>query len=109
MNEAVLKMVGNKRDLLRVARKRQLRFFGHVIREGMENLIVTRMVEGRRRRGRPRDKYIDWLVKLVRGRMLRGQFVRAMHDREMEVPAWLEGMAQLQGRGRVATQERPQS
>ena len=39
-------------------RKRQLNFFGHIMRrEGLENIIVTGMVEGRRGRGRPRTKY----------------------------------------------------
>ncbi len=39
--------VGKKKELMRVVRERQLRFFGHVIRrEGMENLIIKNKGQG---------------------------------------------------------------
>ena len=82
-NETVLEMVGEKRELLKTIRERQLRFFGHVMRrDGLENIIITGMVEGTRGRGRPREKYVDGLAKLVRGDMPRTQFIRATQERE---------------------------
>ena len=97
-NEAVLEMVGEKRELLKSVRERQLRFFGHVMRgNGLENIIITGMVEGRRGRGRPREKYVDGLAKLARGDMTRTQFIRATQDREgwkSMVAHVLEDMAQ---------------
>lgn len=48
-NEEVLGMVGERRGLMGVVRRRQLKFFGHVMRrEGLENLMLTGAVEGRR-------------------------------------------------------------
>ena len=97
-NETVLEMVGERRELIRTVRGRQLRFFGHVMRrEGMENVIITGMVEGRRGRGRPREKYVDGLVKLIGDGMTHLQFIRATSDREQwksMVADVLEDMAQ---------------
>lgn len=50
-------------------------------REELENLIVMGMVEGTRGRGRQSVKYLDGLVKLARGNVTGGQFVRATRDR----------------------------
>ena len=96
-NEEVLEMVGEKRHLLLEVRKRQLNFFGHVMRrEGLENIIITGMVEGKRGRGRPRTKYIDGLVQLTRGKTT-AQFLRTTRNREewkSMVADVLEDMAQ---------------
>ena len=66
-------------------------------REGLVNLMITGMVEGRRGIGRPRKKHIDGLVELVGGGTTRGQFI----TRTMNKDAWrsmvadvLEDMAQ---------------
>lgn len=57
-------------------------FFGHAVRrEELENLMVMGMVEGTRGRGRQSVKYLDGLVKLARGNVTGGQFVRATRDR----------------------------
>ena len=97
-NEEVLEMVGEKRHLLMEVRKRQLKFFGHIMRrEGLENIIITGMVEGKRGRGRPRTKYIDGLVQLARGNKTTAQFLRTTRDREewkSMVADVLEDMAQ---------------
>lgn len=50
-------------------------------REELENLMVMGMVEGTRGRGRQSVKYLDRLVKLPRGNVTGGQFVRATRDR----------------------------
>lgn len=96
-NEEVLEMVGERRELMGAVRLRQLKFLGHVMRrEGLENLIMTGMVEGTRGRGRPRVKYLEGLIKLARGNMTGGQFIRATRDRRWKsmVAHVLENMAQ---------------
>ena len=81
-NVEVLEMVGERRELMAAVRLRQLKFFGHVMRRGgLENVIVTGMVEGTKGRGRPRLKYTDGLVKLTRGNVTSGQFIRATRER----------------------------
>ena len=97
-NEEVLRMVGEKRNLMIDIRKRQLKFFGHIMRrEGLENTIITGMVEGKRGRGRPRIKYIDGLIALTRGNMTAAQFLRTTKERgewKSMVADVLEDMAQ---------------
>ena len=49
-------------------RERQARFFGHVMRrDGMENIITTGKIIGKKSRGRPCDNHLDglkmWLQK----------------------------------------------
>ena len=76
-NEDVLKEAGTTRTLINSIR-RQLKFLGHVMRQqNMENLVMTGKIEGRRSRGRPRQKYLDCLgngfvekrtpIQLIRG------------------------------------------
>ena len=61
-NQHVLERVGTEQTLLKDIRKRQSKFFGHVMRrKGLEHLVTTGMVNGRRGRGRPREKMIDRL------------------------------------------------
>ena len=83
-NEAVLNMVGENRQLIRIARKRQLGFLGHIMRrEGMENLALTGMIEGKRGRGRPREKYLDGLVRMTNGKVKTPlNIIRATKDRQ---------------------------
>ena len=98
-NEEVLNMVGEKRQLVLTIRKRQFKFLGHTMRRnGMENLALTGMIEGKRGRGRPREKYLDGLVKTTNGRVTTGvQLLRATRDRQewkSMVADVLEDMAQ---------------
>ena len=66
-NEEVLRMIGEKRCLMTHIRRRQLRFFGHVMRrEGLENIVTTGMIEGTKGRGRPRVRYTDGLRSAAR-------------------------------------------
>ena len=56
-NAEVLNIVGEEKCLVKEVRKRQLKFFGHVMRrEGLEKGVVTGLIEGSRGKGRPRDK-----------------------------------------------------
>ncbi|GFO39084.1 hypothetical protein PoB_006997200 [Plakobranchus ocellatus] len=64
-------------------RKRQATFFGHVMREGkMEHIVTTGMMEGKRSRGRQREKMLDGLTKwLNAGRVT--QALTATMDRDV--------------------------
>ena len=63
-NEDVLRRAGCEKSLLVTIRKRQLEFFGHVMRkEGLEELFITGKIEGRRDRGRQRLTYLDSMAK----------------------------------------------
>ena len=65
-NVSVLQRVGAGLEMMRSIRQRQLRFLGHVMRDGkLENLCITGRMEGRRGRGRPRLKYMDTLARAV--------------------------------------------
>ena len=56
--------VGTKREIMKISKQRQLRFFGNVMRlQQQENVCVTGKVEGRRGRGGPRVKLVDSLAK----------------------------------------------
>jgi hypothetical protein len=61
-NIEVLRKMGTTRNLMKSIRKRQLEFFGHVMRKGgLENIATTGKIEGKRARGRQRIKYLDSL------------------------------------------------
>ena len=53
------------RTLMKDIVKRQMEFFGHVIRkEELENLVVTGLIEGKRAKGRQRETYLTYLQKM---------------------------------------------
>ncbi|GFO35233.1 endonuclease-reverse transcriptase [Plakobranchus ocellatus] len=65
-NDTVLEEAHTTRLLISKIRKRQATFFSHVMRrEKLENLVTTGMLEGKRSRGKQREKLIeslaDWL------------------------------------------------
>lgn len=61
-NEAVLRQINQKRNLLQNIRCRQAGFLGHVMRKGkLEHLSLTGKIEGKRARGRQRKKYLEQL------------------------------------------------
>ncbi|GFN98145.1 endonuclease-reverse transcriptase [Plakobranchus ocellatus] len=81
-NERVLNEANKRRSLVRNIRKRQATFLGHVMRRGkLEHLVTTGKFEGKRSRGRQREK--PWTRKSVRytGRRQRKGFVEG-HDRQ---------------------------
>lgn len=66
-NEDVLRRADTSRSLISFIRKRQARFFGHVMRRpGMENNVTTGKICGKRDRGRQREKMIDGLTAWLR-------------------------------------------
>ena len=63
-NEEVLDRLSITRQLINQIRKRQIEFFGHVIRnKELENIIVTGKLDGKRSRGRPRMTYLNSLSR----------------------------------------------
>ena len=68
LEREVLERAGTARSLLKEARKRQAVFFGHVMRrKELEHLVTTGKIDGKRSRGRQREKILDsmtvWLQK----------------------------------------------
>ncbi|GFR88507.1 UDP-glucuronosyltransferase 2A1-like [Elysia marginata] len=63
-NEKVLRLTDTDRSLLRLFRKRQMEFFGHIYgHDGLEKLMLH--VEGRRARGRQRQTFMDSLSRFI--------------------------------------------
>eukprot|EP00112_Aurelia_sp_Birch-Aquarium-sp1_P001960 Seg1215.3 transcript_id=Seg1215.3/GoldUCD/mRNA.D3Y31 product="hypothetical protein" pseudo=true protein_id=Seg1215.3/GoldUCD/D3Y31 len=59
-NDEVLRSVGTKKELLNGIKEQQIKFFGHIVREGnIEELITTGRIEGTRDGGRQRIKQLD--------------------------------------------------
>ncbi|GFO47311.1 eukaryotic translation initiation factor 3 subunit f [Plakobranchus ocellatus] len=62
-NERVLNEANKRRSLVRTIRKRQATFLGHVMRRGkLEHLVTTGKFEGKRGRGKQREKIMDGLA-----------------------------------------------
>ena len=81
-NEEVLRMANMKRSLMETIRRRQMDFFGHVMRRnGLENIAITGKVEGRRKRGRPRLKYVNNLNSSLKESASEIELIRATGDR----------------------------
>ena len=95
-NEEVLRRVGQQRTLIRVIRKRQMEFLGHIIRrEKIEHLCLTGMIEGRRSRGRQRKKYLDSILEDMEENITAGQLIQRARDRNRwrQMTAYVENMA----------------
>ena len=59
-NEEVLEKAGTTRSLVKKTRKRQAVFFGHVMRrKELEHLVTTGKIDGKRSRGRQKEKILD--------------------------------------------------
>ncbi|GFO19994.1 hypothetical protein PoB_004649900 [Plakobranchus ocellatus] len=62
-DERVLSGANKRRSLVGAVRKRQAAFLGHVVRRGrLEHLVTTGKFEGKRSRGRQREKIMDGLA-----------------------------------------------
>ncbi|GFR99455.1 ERI1 exoribonuclease 2 [Elysia marginata] len=65
-NEEILTEAQTTRQLMTKIRKRQAKFFGHVIRRNqLEHLVTTGKFDGKRGRGRPREKMLDSLADWI--------------------------------------------
>ena len=63
-NEEVLRMVGEERSILATIKKRQRNWIGHILRgDSLGREIIEGRMEGRKGRGRPRQKLLDWMMR----------------------------------------------
>ena len=92
-NAEVLRQMGTERELMMTIRKRQMRFLGHVMRRNeMESVVLTGMVEGRRARGRQREKFMDGMMRVTGGHLRPSQLLQLTRDRDR----WRSMVAQVQ-------------
>ena len=60
VRKTIIKHIGPYEDLLATVKPRKLKWYGHVTRsDGLTNMILHGTVEGIRRRGGPRNSWID--------------------------------------------------
>ena len=63
-NEAVLKMVGEKQEMVDVIIQRKNNWIGHVVRgDGLLREVIEGKMDGKRTRGRPRIGMLEELMK----------------------------------------------
>lgn len=81
--ERVYKLAGTTNVLLGHIKSRKLRYFGHVMRQErdtIEKCVMTGLVEGNRKRGRPR---ISWIDNVMTWTGINGvDLLRATRDRQ---------------------------
>ena len=77
-------MTGHKRFVLKTIRKRQLKFFWHLIRaDELEKEILSGKICGTKSKGRQRTKYTDSLKNSVtRKESPNNELIRRTDDRE---------------------------
>ena len=81
-NEKVLGQVKEEQRILASITQRQLKFFGHIIRENnLERLVLEGKIDGSRSRGRQGKKYLDDLV-VAAGCLWKGELFHLTLDRE---------------------------
>ena len=94
-NDCVLEEAGYRRSLVAKIKMRQAKFFGHIMRrEGIEKLVTTGMMEGKRAAGRQRMKLMDNIRNWTEGGS-NVETIRATSDRDrwkgMIAHAWKQG------------------
>ena len=82
-NEEVLERVNTGREIIGTIRKRQLGFLGHVLRrDGLENVCMTGRIDGRRARGRQRQKFMDRILEKLGNGWTAGRVFQLARDRK---------------------------
>ena len=67
-NISILEEIQPKRRLLSHVQSQVMKYFGHIARRGgdsLEKVIMQGCVEGRRKPGRPRTRWIDQIKSMV--------------------------------------------
>ncbi|GFR63281.1 endonuclease-reverse transcriptase [Elysia marginata] len=94
-NEEVLKETETTRSFINRIRRRQAKFVGHIMRrEGLENLITTGRMEGKKSRGRQREKMLDGMTSWMGTKRVTDALSEAW-DRE----SWKDTIANAKGQG----------
>ncbi|GFS22363.1 eukaryotic translation initiation factor 3 subunit F [Elysia marginata] len=82
-NETVLIEANSRRSLIKTIRKRQATFLGQVMRrEKLEHFITTGKLDGKRGRGKQREKMMDGLKRWL-GSGSSTETITAMAHREL--------------------------
>ena len=63
-NQSILKEISPQHSLERLVLKLKLQYFGHLMQRNdtLEKTVMLGMIEGRRRRGRPRMRWLDGIT-----------------------------------------------
>ncbi|GFN78636.1 endonuclease-reverse transcriptase [Plakobranchus ocellatus] len=94
-NEEVLKETESTRSLMNRVRRRQAKFVGHIMRrEGLENLVTTGRMEGKKSRGRQREKMLDGMTSWMGTKRVTDALSESW-DRE----SWKDMIANAKGQG----------
>ena len=66
-NQSILKEISPEYSLEGLIRKLKLQYFGHLIQrtDSLEKTVMLRKIEGRRRRGRQRMRWLDGIADLM--------------------------------------------
>ena len=66
-NQSILKEISPKHSLERLMLKLKLQYFGHLMQrtESLEKTLMLGKIEGRRRRGRQRMRWLDGITNLM--------------------------------------------
>ena len=66
-NQSILKEISPEYSLKELMLKLKLQFFGHLMRrtDSLEKTLMLGMIEGRRRRGQQRMRWLDGITNLM--------------------------------------------
>ena len=83
-NNTVLELTGMKRELLKIIRKRQMKFFGHIRRhESLEKVAVSGYIAGKHTPGRQRLTYLTSLRTATSEIESNNSYAREADDRDV--------------------------
>jgi len=81
-NDDVLKTVETRRELMDTLRNRQKRWLRHVLRHGfLVRTVLEGQLPGKKRRGRPKEMLLSWLLQTSEEDMDYSQLKELAHER----------------------------